>query len=271
MAGRRVAVIGASGYGGMQTLRLLQGHPHLTVSFLGGERSSGRRWSELVPFLPLQDDLVVRSPDPEAIAAAADLAVLSLPNGLAAQAGAPAPGARCEGGGPLRRLPLPLPGALGGGLRRRGPPVPASGRRSLPGGGLRPGGVRPGEHPQGPSGGGTRLFPHRQPAGPAAVPRTGPDRDRRHHHRCQDRHLRRWPRGPGEPAAGRSGRSRRSLRGGGPSPHQRDRAAGGPGGRRTHPAAVHSPPDADGARSARHGLRTAAGPRASPPTTAPLC
>ena len=84
MTGTRVAVIGASGYGGLQTLRLLQGHPALTVTFLGGERSSGKRWSELVPFLPLPDDPVVRSPDPEAIAAAADLAVLSLPNGLAA-------------------------------------------------------------------------------------------------------------------------------------------------------------------------------------------
>ncbi|WP_216903060.1 N-acetyl-gamma-glutamyl-phosphate reductase [Synechococcus sp. CCY 9618] len=83
MAGKRVAVIGASGYGGLQTLRLLQGHPQLSVSFLGGERSTGRRWSELVPFLPLEDDLVVRSPDPEAIASVADLAVLSLPNGLA--------------------------------------------------------------------------------------------------------------------------------------------------------------------------------------------
>jgi N-acetyl-gamma-glutamyl-phosphate reductase len=84
MAGQRVAVIGASGYGGLQTLRLLQGHPSLSVSFLGGERSTGKRWSERVPFLPLEDDLVVRSPDPDAIAAAADLAVLSLPNGLAA-------------------------------------------------------------------------------------------------------------------------------------------------------------------------------------------
>ena len=84
MAGKRVAVIGASGYGGLQTLRLLQGHPELSVTFLGGERSSGKRWSALVPFLPLPQDLVVQSPDPEAIAAAADLAVLSLPNGLAA-------------------------------------------------------------------------------------------------------------------------------------------------------------------------------------------
>ena len=85
MANKRVAVIGASGYGGLQTLRLLHQHPALEVSFLGGERSSGKRWSELVPFLPLAGDPVVQTPDPDAIAAAADFAVLSLPNGLAAQ------------------------------------------------------------------------------------------------------------------------------------------------------------------------------------------
>ena len=38
-----------------------------------------------MPFLPLAGDPVVRSPDPDAIAAEADLAVLSLPNGLAAR------------------------------------------------------------------------------------------------------------------------------------------------------------------------------------------
>ena len=85
MASKRVAVIGASGYGGLQTLRLLQGHPHLEVTFLGGERSSGKRWSALTPFLPLPGDPVVQNPEVEAIAAAADLAVLSLPNGLASQ------------------------------------------------------------------------------------------------------------------------------------------------------------------------------------------
>lgn len=82
---QRVAVIGASGYGGLQTLRLLQNHPDLEVSFLGGERSSGKRWSEITPFLPLPGDPVVQAPDPDLIAAAADYAVLSLPNGLAAQ------------------------------------------------------------------------------------------------------------------------------------------------------------------------------------------
>jgi N-acetyl-gamma-glutamyl-phosphate reductase len=84
-APRRVAVIGASGYGGLQTLRLLQHHPHFVVSYLGGERSAGHPWSELVPFLPLEGNPVVRAPDPDAIAAEADLAVLSLPSGLASQ------------------------------------------------------------------------------------------------------------------------------------------------------------------------------------------
>lgn len=80
---QRVAVVGASGYGGLQILRLLQDHPGFEVTFLGGERSAGKRWSEITPFLPLANDLAVESPDPEAIAAAADFAVLSLPNGLA--------------------------------------------------------------------------------------------------------------------------------------------------------------------------------------------
>jgi N-acetyl-gamma-glutamyl-phosphate reductase len=79
----RVAVIGASGYGGLQTLRLLQNHPGLVVTFLGGERSAGKHWSELCAFLPLPDDPIVQPPDPDQIAAQADFAVLSLPNGLA--------------------------------------------------------------------------------------------------------------------------------------------------------------------------------------------
>lgn len=79
----RVAVVGASGYGGLQTLRILQRHPQFEVTFLGGERSAGKRWSELCSFLPLVDDPVVETPDPAKIAAAADFAVLSLPNGLA--------------------------------------------------------------------------------------------------------------------------------------------------------------------------------------------
>ena len=80
---QRVAVIGASGYGGLQILRLLQDHPGFRVTFLGGSGSVGQHWNERTPFLPLPGNPAIEAPDPEAIAAAADLAVLSLPNGLA--------------------------------------------------------------------------------------------------------------------------------------------------------------------------------------------
>ena len=79
----RVAVIGASGYGGLQTVRLIHSHPHLHVTFLGGHGSVGSHWRELAPFLETGPDLHVAQPDPDAIAAAADLVVLSLPNGRA--------------------------------------------------------------------------------------------------------------------------------------------------------------------------------------------
>ena len=82
---QRVAVVGASGYGGLQTLRLLNSHAGFDITYLGGDRSAGRCWSEICPFLPLGEDLTVDSPDPDRIAAAADFAVLSLPNGLASQ------------------------------------------------------------------------------------------------------------------------------------------------------------------------------------------
>ena len=81
----RVAVIGASGYGGLQTLKLLLGHPRFDVTFLGGERSAGQRWSSVCPFLPLPDDPEIQPADADRIAEAADYAVLSLPNGLACQ------------------------------------------------------------------------------------------------------------------------------------------------------------------------------------------
>ena len=79
----RVAVIGASGYGGLQTVRLIQAHPQLRVTFLGGHGSVGNHWRKLAPFLETGPDLHVAPPDPDAIAAAADLVVLSLPNGRA--------------------------------------------------------------------------------------------------------------------------------------------------------------------------------------------
>ena len=44
---KRVAVIGASGYGGLQSIRLLKDHPYFKVTYLGGERSAGKKWNEI--------------------------------------------------------------------------------------------------------------------------------------------------------------------------------------------------------------------------------
>ncbi|WP_353292622.1 N-acetyl-gamma-glutamyl-phosphate reductase [Synechococcus sp. M16CYN] len=82
-ADARVAVIGASGYGGIQIIRLLQGHPSFSVTYLGGERNAGRPWSSVCSFLPIPDDPLVQPVNPEQISEVADFAILSLPSGLA--------------------------------------------------------------------------------------------------------------------------------------------------------------------------------------------
>ena len=81
----RVAIVGASGYGGLQSLRLLKDHPYFRITYLAGERSAGKRWNDVCPFLTLEDDPYIKPNDPQAIANQADFAILSLPNGLASQ------------------------------------------------------------------------------------------------------------------------------------------------------------------------------------------
>ena len=81
----RVAVIGATGYGGLQTVRLLRDHPGFAITFLGGDRSAGYRWSDLMPSLSLPGNPTVRQTDVDPIAENADFAVLNLPSGLASR------------------------------------------------------------------------------------------------------------------------------------------------------------------------------------------
>ncbi|KGG12472.1 MULTISPECIES: N-acetyl-gamma-glutamyl-phosphate reductase [Prochlorococcus] len=81
----RVAIIGASGYGGMQLIRLLSSHPKFQISLIAGHKTAGRQWNDISPFLKLNTDLEVQTPDPDAISNKADFAILSLPNGLSSQ------------------------------------------------------------------------------------------------------------------------------------------------------------------------------------------
>ena len=46
---QRVGIFGASGYTGLELLRLLAGHPHVELAFAGSEKSIGKRIDDLAP------------------------------------------------------------------------------------------------------------------------------------------------------------------------------------------------------------------------------
>ena len=52
----RISIIGASGYGGLQLVKLINEHPNFEISILNGERSVGKSWNEINPFIKLSLD-----------------------------------------------------------------------------------------------------------------------------------------------------------------------------------------------------------------------
>ena len=79
----RVAVLGASGFTGGELVRLLDGHPALEVTYLGGSGSVGQRLGRIHPQLEgLPEAALPIAPlDPDDIVASADLVFSALPNG----------------------------------------------------------------------------------------------------------------------------------------------------------------------------------------------
>lgn len=80
-----VGIVGASGYGGVQLVRLLMDHPEVELAYLGGESSAGKSFTDLYPHLGNIVDLDIEGVDPEVIASRCEVVFLSLPNGLACQ------------------------------------------------------------------------------------------------------------------------------------------------------------------------------------------
>ena len=79
----QVGIIGASGYGGIQLVRLLLEHPHVELAYLGGHSSAGKAYSEIYPHLNNIVNLKVEPIDLDAIAQRCQVVFLGLPNGLA--------------------------------------------------------------------------------------------------------------------------------------------------------------------------------------------
>ncbi len=80
-----VGIIGASGYGGVQLVRLLLEHPLVEITYLGGSGSAGQSFADLYPHLAHAFNLKIEDCEPEEIALRAKIVFLSLPNGLAAK------------------------------------------------------------------------------------------------------------------------------------------------------------------------------------------
>src|SRR3989442_2929070 len=78
-----VAVLGATGYTGVELLRLLARHPAVEIAFLSSEQYRSRRASDVYPFLAGIVDDPLAAPDPDA-AAKAEVVFSALPHGTAA-------------------------------------------------------------------------------------------------------------------------------------------------------------------------------------------
>lgn len=78
-----VGIVGASGYGGVQLVRLLLEHPQVELVYVGGKSSAGKPFGELYPHLAHRVKLTVEGVDANTIGDRCQVVFLSLPNGLA--------------------------------------------------------------------------------------------------------------------------------------------------------------------------------------------
>jgi len=83
-----VAVIGAAGYAGIEAVRLVLGHPRLRLAMATSAADLGKPLAAVYPALSGATDLTFSAPEPTAIAASAQVALLAVPH-TAAMALAP--------------------------------------------------------------------------------------------------------------------------------------------------------------------------------------
>lgn len=76
----KVAIIGASGYTGVELLRILYGHPEVAVTCVTSEQSAGKRLADVFPSLRSRYDLVLENLEPVRVADRADFIFTALPH-----------------------------------------------------------------------------------------------------------------------------------------------------------------------------------------------
>ncbi len=76
----KVAVVGASGYTGVELIRLLAAHPEVEITCLTARQNVGQAMASLFPSLLDRIDLVCEEADPSAVAERAEIVFTALPH-----------------------------------------------------------------------------------------------------------------------------------------------------------------------------------------------
>jgi N-acetyl-gamma-glutamyl-phosphate reductase len=76
----KVAIVGASGYTGVELIRILYCHPEVAVTCVTSERSAGKRVSDVYPSLRGRCDLVLENLEPVRVAGKVDFIFTALPH-----------------------------------------------------------------------------------------------------------------------------------------------------------------------------------------------
>jgi len=82
----KVAICGASGYTGIELLRILSGHPKVRITAVTSEKSAGKKVSEVFPHLQSYGDLTYEPLNKEKLLSRADVFFLALPHGSSQEA-----------------------------------------------------------------------------------------------------------------------------------------------------------------------------------------
>ncbi|HDQ14449.1 MAG TPA: N-acetyl-gamma-glutamyl-phosphate reductase [Sediminispirochaeta sp.] len=80
----KAGIIGATGYGGVELLRILSSHPEVELVYLGSRSYQGQRYSEITgSFRNAAFDQICENKHIEEVAASCDVVFLALPHGIA--------------------------------------------------------------------------------------------------------------------------------------------------------------------------------------------